>query len=96
MGKHSLPQSANQLQVVLALKDSGYLASRPGIGMVVTTPEMPRVDESIDQLAPACRVLLKEAADLHLSFNQVIEALKRHGGSDLELIRSTRARRTSK
>jgi GntR family transcriptional regulator len=83
-------------KVVLALKDCGYLASRPGIGMVVTAPDMPAVDDSLEQLAPVCRALLKEAADLHLSFNQVIEALKRHGGSDLELVRSTRARRPTK
>ena len=77
-------------KVVLALKDSGYLASRPGIGMVVTAPEMPALDEKLDQLGPVCRELLKEAADLHLSFNQVIEALKRAGGSDLDLVRSVR------
>ncbi len=80
-------------KVVLALKESGYLASRPGIGMVVTAPELPELDEKLDQIAPACRELLKEAADLHLSFNQVIEALKRSGGSDLDLVRSTRPKR---
>ncbi len=80
-------------KVVLALKDGGYLASRPGIGMVVTAPELPKLEEKLDQLAPACRGLLKEAADLHLSFNQVVEALKRAGGSDLDLVRSTRAQR---
>ena len=80
-------------KVVLALKDSGYLASRPGIGMVVTAPEMPALDDKLDQLAPVCRELLKGAADLHLNFNQVIEALKRAGGSDLDLVRSTRGKR---
>lgn len=80
-------------KVVLALKDSGYLGSRPGIGMVVTAPELPALEEKLDQLAPVCRELLKEAADLHLSFNQVVEALKRVGGSDLDLVRSTRGKR---
>ena len=80
-------------KVVLSLKEGGYLASRPGIGMVVTVPEMPALEDKLDQLGPACRQLLKEAADLHLSFNQVIEALNRAGGSDLDLIRSTRAKR---
>ena len=79
-------------KVVLALKDGGYLASRPGIGMVVTAPVLPELNEKLDQLAPACRELLKEAADLHLNFDQVIDALKRAGGSDLDLIRSTRAK----
>lgn len=80
-------------KVVLALKDSGYLASRPGIGMVVTAPEQATLEERLDQLSPACLALLKEAADLHLSFNQVVEALKRAGGPDLDLIRSTRTKK---
>lgn len=80
-------------KVVLALKDGGYLASRPGIGMVVTVPSMPALDEKLEQLAPACRQLLKEAADLHLSFNQVVEALKRADGPHLDLVRSTRGKK---
>ena len=80
-------------KVVLALKDSGYLASRPGIGMVVTQPELPELDAKLEQLAPACRDLLKEAADLHLTFDQLIDALKRTGGSDLDLLRSYRNKR---
>ncbi|MBX7206888.1 MAG: GntR family transcriptional regulator [Verrucomicrobiaceae bacterium] len=80
-------------KVVLALKDGGYLASRPGIGMVVTAPEQPHIDDRLEQLAPACRELLKEAADLHLSFNQVVEALKRAGGPGLDLVRSTRSKK---
>ncbi len=80
-------------KVVLALKDGGYLASRPGIGMVVTVPEMPALEEKLDQLAQSCRQLLKEAADLHLNFKQVVQALERAGGSDLDLVRSTRPTR---
>ena len=64
-------------KVVAALKDSGYLGSRPGIGMVVTTPELPPHDERIDHLQPLCADLLKEAGDLHLKFDDVVAALRR-------------------
>lgn len=64
-------------KVVAALKDAGYLGSRPGIGMVVTTPELPPHDERIDHLQPLCADLLKEAGDLHLKFDDVISALRR-------------------
>jgi len=62
-------------KVVAALKDSGYLASRPGIGMVVTTPDLPAHDERLDHLQPFCADLLKEAGDLHLAFDDVVTAL---------------------
>lgn len=64
-------------KVVAALKDAGYLGSRPGIGMVVTTPELPPHDERIDHLQPLCADLLKEAGDLHLKFDDVVAALRR-------------------
>ena len=64
-------------KVVAALKDSGYLASRPGIGMVVTTPDLPAHDERLDHLQPFCADLLKEAGDLHLAFDDVVTALRR-------------------
>ncbi len=63
-------------KVVLQLKASGWLASRPGIGMVVTSPEQPSVEERLAQLAPACRELLAEAAELNLSLDQVLQALR--------------------
>jgi GntR family transcriptional regulator len=63
-------------KVVAALKDSGYLASRPGIGMVVTTPDLPAHDERLDHLQPFCADLLKEAGDLHLTFDDVVTALR--------------------
>ena len=64
-------------KVVITLKESGYLASRPGIGMVVTVPELPPRDERLDHLQPLCADLLKEAGDLHLRFDDVIAALRR-------------------
>ena len=64
-------------KVVAALKDAGYLGSRPGIGMVVTTPDLPAHDERLEQLQPLCAKLLKEAGDLHLKFDDVVAALRR-------------------
>jgi DNA-binding transcriptional regulator YhcF (GntR family) len=70
-------------KVVATLKDAGYLGSRPGIGMVVKSPELPEHDERLDHLQPLCQELLKEAEDLHLEFDDVVEALRRasNGGS---------------
>jgi len=63
-------------KVVGELKDAGYLASRPGIGMVVTEPDLPKMDERLDHLQPFCAALLKEAGDLHLKFDDVVAALR--------------------
>jgi len=63
-------------KVVLLLKDAGWLNSRPGIGMVVTVPDQPHLAERLAQITPECRALLKEAADLNLTLNQVIAHLK--------------------
>jgi GntR family transcriptional regulator len=63
-------------KVVLQLKASGWLASRPGIGMVVTAPEQPSVEDRLEQLTPACRDLLREAADLNLTPQQLIKHLR--------------------
>ena len=64
-------------KVVAILKDAGYLASRPGIGMVVKSPELPDRSERLDHLQPLCQQILKEAEDLHLDFSAVVEALER-------------------
>ena len=64
-------------KVVAVLKEAGYLASRPGIGMVVTTPDLPAHDERLEHLQPLCTDLLKEAGDLHLKFDDVVAALRR-------------------
>ena len=63
-------------KVVATLKDAGYLASRPGIGMVVRTPDLPNRADRLDLLQPLCLQLLTEAADLHLEFNDIVEALR--------------------
>jgi GntR family transcriptional regulator len=64
-------------KVVASLKDGGYLASRPGIGMVVTLPDLPPQNERLEHLKPLCAGLLKEAGDLHLKFDDVVAALRR-------------------
>lgn len=64
-------------KVVSQLKTAGYLASRPGIGMVVCNPTLPERSERLELLAPACRELLEEAQELGLDLDDVIEALRR-------------------
>lgn len=64
-------------KVVSQLKTAGYLASRPGIGMVVSNPALPERGERLELLAPACRQLLDEAQELGLDLEDVIEALRR-------------------
>lgn len=64
-------------KVVSQLKTAGYLASRPGIGMVVCIPSLPERGERIELLAPSCRELLDEAQELGLDLDDVIEALRR-------------------
>jgi GntR family transcriptional regulator len=63
-------------KVVLQLKSAGWLASRPGIGMVVTVPEQPGVADRLAQITPQCRALLQEAAELNLSPEQVLKHLR--------------------
>lgn len=67
-------------KVVATLKDAGYLASRPGIGMVVRTPELPDRAERLDHLEPLARQMMREAADLHLGLDDVVEVLRRVEG----------------
>jgi DNA-binding transcriptional regulator YhcF (GntR family) len=64
-------------KVVAVLREDGYLASRPGIGMVVRTPNLPERSERLEYLQPICRGLLREAGDLHLEIEDVVEALRR-------------------
>jgi len=70
-------------KVVSQLKGAGYLASRPGIGMVVSNPALPERDERLELIAPACRDLLEEAQELGLELEDVIESLRRsHTGAN--------------
>ncbi len=64
-------------KVVSLLKDEGYLASRPGIGMVVTARELPTREKRLEQLEPLCRELLQEASELQLKLNDVVEAVRK-------------------
>lgn len=63
-------------KVVAQLKESGFLASRPGIGMIVTAPELPTREERMKHIEPLCRALANEAAQMNLEFEDLIEALR--------------------
>lgn len=63
-------------KVVSQLKDDGYLASRPGIGMVVTARSLPSSRDRIGQLLPACKVLLDEAAGFNLTLEETLQAVR--------------------
>lgn len=64
-------------KVVAQLREAGLLASRPGIGMVVTAAQLPSREERLVQLRPSCRQLLNEAAELNLTPRDAAEALRR-------------------
>lgn len=64
-------------KVVLALKDEGLLAAKPGIGMVVRSAELPSKEARRGQLREACAALLAETRAQHLSLNDAVEALRR-------------------
>ena len=64
-------------KVVSQLKDDGYLASRPGIGMVVTSRSLPSSRDRIEQLLPACKALLEEAAGFNLTLEETLQAVRR-------------------
>jgi len=65
---------------VSQLKDAGYLASRPGIGMVVTKPDLPSHEDALDLLLPGCEQLLREAEELDLGPEDVVRAVRRAAG----------------
>lgn len=64
-------------KVVAQLRAEGLLASRPGIGMVVTAHSLPSRGQRLDQLQPTCRRLLDEAAQLNLAPTDAVAALQR-------------------
>lgn len=64
-------------KAVSQLKSAGYLVSRPGIGMVVASPQVPSLETRQELLEPSCLRLLEEAKALHLSVDELIAALKR-------------------
>lgn len=65
-------------KVVRQLKATGYLIARPGIGMVVGTPDLPNKAERLNLLSPTCRKLLSEAQEIGLDFEEVISALRKN------------------
>jgi len=64
-------------KAVLELRDAGFLATRPGAGMVVVKPAGASRDQLIAQLLPACRDLLRQASLLGLTAEETQEALRR-------------------
>lgn len=66
-------------KVVGQLKDQGYLASRPGIGMVIRSPEQPSEMERLKHLEPMLDRLLTEATHLDLTPEAVAQALLKRG-----------------
>lgn len=72
-------------KVVAQLKESGFLASRPGIGMVVTSPALPTREQAMKHIEPLCRQLISEAAQLNLRVEDLIEALQQAAANSREL-----------
>lgn len=64
-------------KVVAQLRESGFLASRPGVGMVIIAPVQASREERLQQLEPLCRQLLDEAAELNLDLKDTLEAVRR-------------------
>lgn len=64
-------------KAVLELRDAGFLATRPGAGMVVVKPAGSSRGQLSDQLTPACRDLIRQASQLGLSAEETLEALRR-------------------
>jgi GntR family transcriptional regulator len=68
-------------KVVASVKQEGLLASRPGIGMVISAAPLPSREERLSHLIPSIRSLLKEAEELNLDPGDVIEAVEREVNS---------------
>lgn len=64
-------------KAMLELRDAGFLATRPGAGMVVVKPAGASRENLAAQLAPACRDLIRHATQLGLSAEETLEALRR-------------------
>ena len=58
------PTTANK--VIQQLRELGFLATRPGIGMVIQTPHLPELRQRLSLLEPAARRFMEEARALHL------------------------------
>ena len=71
---HISPTTAHK--VVAYLKDRGLLASRPGIGMVVAAAQQPSREERLAQIEPTVRQLFKEANELGLDADDLVQAIQ--------------------
>ena len=68
-------------KVMARLKDLGFLASRPGVGMVVRAPKLPPLTRRLELMEPSARRFLAEARDLHLSIDELTGLLRRLDGT---------------
>ena len=64
-------------KAVMELRNAGFLATRPGAGMVVVKPAGASREQLVSQLIPACRDLIRQASLLGLSEDETLEALRR-------------------
>lgn len=64
-------------KAILELRDEGFLASRPGAGMVVVKPAGASREQLAAQLLPGCRQLARQAEQLGLSTEETLEALRK-------------------
>lgn len=64
-------------KAVMELRDAGFLATRPGAGMVVVKPAGSSREQLIAQLTPACRDLIRQASLLGLTPEETLEALRK-------------------
>lgn len=64
-------------KVVAELKSLGFLVSRPGVGMVVTAPQLPPLEKRLNMLEPSAHRFLEEARALHLTRKEVDELLSK-------------------
>ena len=62
-------------KVVGMLKAEGMLAARPGIGMVVTSADLPSIGERQAMIAESAHKLARDAQDLSLDLEHAIETL---------------------
>ena len=64
-------------KAVMELRDAGFLATRPGAGMVVVKPAGSSREQLVAQLTPACRDLIRQASLLGLTPEETLEALRK-------------------
>ena len=62
-------------KVVGLLKTEGVLVSRPGVGMVVRSSELPDAAQRRGMIAETARKLVREAKDLSLGIEDVTETV---------------------